>query len=151
MHDYCMTLCDRNCREGCLPGLAGRRAWGGGCGWDWGIVNGGGCEKRAVMCNIMLVMHLGPHPIAPTAQCVQLATMCCTSSHLRHCVEDDPHPLLGSVSFLVYPRLHVGLHAGAVFTVDTATVWVCRLRPVRRKLRMLTVRLTVRNGDTGAV
>jgi hypothetical protein len=30
--------------------------------------------------------------------------MCPTSSHLRHCVEDDPHPLLGGVSLLVYPH-----------------------------------------------
>ena len=33
--------------------------------------------------------------------CVQL---CCTSSHLRHCVEDETHPLLGSVLLYVYPR-----------------------------------------------
>ena len=32
--------------------------------------------------------------------CVQL---CCTSSHLRHCVEDETHPLLGSVPLYVYP------------------------------------------------
>jgi len=49
------------------------------------------------------------------------------------------------------PLYQLGLHAGAVFTVDTATVWVCRLRPVQRKSSMLTVRLTVRNGGTRAV
>jgi hypothetical protein len=31
--------------------------------------------------------------------------MCPTSSHLRHCVEDELHPLLGGVSLLVYPHL----------------------------------------------
>jgi hypothetical protein len=42
----------------------------------------------------------------------------------------------------------VGLHADAVFTVDTVAGWVYRRRPVARKLVVVTGRLTVRNGDT---
>ena len=37
----------------------------------------------------------------------------------------------------------IGLHAVAVFTVDTATVWVCRIRPVIRNMFTMTGRLTV--------
>ena len=50
-----------------------------------------------------------------------------------------------------YAKLLLGLHAGAVFTVDTTTVWMCRLCPFRQKLGMLTVRLMVRNGATRAI
>jgi len=45
----------------------------------------------------------------------------------------------------------VGLHAVAVFTVDTAAVWVCRHRPVQRNLVVVTGRFTERNGDPKAV
>ena len=42
-------------------------------------------------------------------------------------------------------------HAGAVFTVDTATVWTYRIRPVLKNMVLMTVRWTVRHGGIRAV
>jgi hypothetical protein len=44
--------------------------------------------------------------------------------------------------------VQLGLHTVTIFMVYMATVWVCHLHPVRRKLGMLTVRLMVQNGGT---
>ena len=43
-------------------------------------------------------------------------------------------------------QCYLGLHAVAVFTVDTATVWVCRIRPVMRNMFTMMGRLAVQNG-----
>jgi len=45
----------------------------------------------------------------------------------------------------------LGLHAVAVFMVDTATVWVCRIRPVMRNIFTMTGWLTVWNSGIRVV
>jgi len=76
---------------------------------DCGVEDGqvGESSMVGVVKKRVVMWHHIRHPLielsANEHKCDTL--MCPTSSHLRHCVEDEPHPLLGSVMPLVYPRI----------------------------------------------
>jgi len=74
-------------------------------GAGWGIVDGGGCEQRVVAtCDIAFVTS----PYWDVFNCVAHPLI------LDTVVEDETHPLLGSVPLYVYP--HDNANTSSIFS-----------------------------------